>query len=108
VLDRGLNRSAGGTRWAAAMAVGAAALTVPLMTVQFADEGLASSDSDALQTASPAQELVTFDLRAPERGPSAAAALAEEAEVQSNASTEQGQIVTGSATADRPLEGGTD
>ena len=105
VLDRGLNRSAGGKRWAAAMAVGAVALTVPLMTVQFADEGLVS---DALQTANPAQELVTFDLRVPERGPSVAAAMAEEAEVQSKASAEQGQIVTGSATADRPLEGGRD
>jgi beta-lactamase regulating signal transducer with metallopeptidase domain len=100
VLDRGLNRSAGGTRWAAAMAVGAAALTVPLMTVQFTDAALASSVS--------AQQLVTFDLRAPERGPSPAAALAEAPEVQPTASTEPGQSVTGSATADQPLEGGTD
>jgi beta-lactamase regulating signal transducer with metallopeptidase domain len=108
VLDRDLNRSVGSTHWAAAMAVGAAALTAPLMTLQLTDTGLASSVSDAFQTATPAQELVTFDLRVPERGPSAAAALAEEAEVQSNASAEQGQIVTGSATADRPLEGGRD
>jgi bla regulator protein BlaR1 len=100
VLDRGLNRSPGGPRWATAMAVGAAALTAPLMTVQFADTGLASSLS--------AQELVTFDLRVPERGPSAAAALAQEAEVQSNTSAEQGQLVTGSATEDRPLVGGRD
>jgi bla regulator protein blaR1 len=78
VLDRGLNRSAGGTRWAAAMALGAAALTAPLMTLQLADTARASSDS--------AQEVVTFDLRVPE----------------------QGQIATGSATADRPLEGGRD
>ena len=108
VLDRGLNRSAGGARWAAAMALGAAALTAPLMTVQFIDAARASSVSDAFQTANPVQELMTFDLRVPERGPSAAAALAEEAEVQSEASAEQGQIVTGSATADRPLEGGRD
>src|SRR5688572_9605998 len=105
VLDRGLNRSAGGTHWAAAMAVGAAALTVPLMTLRFADERVASSVSDAFQTADPAQELVTFDLRVP---PSAAAAPAEEAEVQSSASAEQGQIVTSSATADRPMQGGRD
>src|SRR5690606_15031095 len=100
VLDRGLNRSAGGTRWAAAMTVGAAALTVPLMTVQFTDAALASSVS--------AQQLVTFDLRAPERGPSPAAALADAPEVQPTASTQPGQSVTGSATADQPLEGGTD
>lgn len=78
VLDPGLNRSGGGARWAAAMALGAAALTAPLMTLQFTDAARASSDS--------AQEVVTFDLRVPE----------------------QGQIVTGSATADRPLEGGRD
>jgi beta-lactamase regulating signal transducer with metallopeptidase domain len=108
VLDRGLNRSAGGTRWAAAMAVGAAALTAPVMTLQFTDAALASSVSDAFLTANPAQELVTFDLRVPERGPSAAAALAEEAEVQSEASAEQGQSVTGSAAPDRPLAGGRD
>jgi len=108
VLDRDLNRSVGSTRWAAAMALGSAALTAPLMTLQLTDTAPASSVSDAFQTANPAQELVTFDLRVPKRGPSADAALAEEAEVQSNASAEQGQIVTRSATADRPLEGGRD
>lgn len=106
VLDRSSNRSAGGTRWAAAMAVGVGALTVPLMTLQFTDTAPAASVSDAFQKASPAQALVTFDLRVPERGPSAATALVEEAEVQSKASAGQGQIETGSATADRPLEGG--
>jgi beta-lactamase regulating signal transducer with metallopeptidase domain len=108
VLNRGLNRSAGGTGWAAAMAVGAAALTAPVMTLQFTDAALASSASDTFRTASRAQDLVTFDLRVPERGPSAAAALAEEAEVQSKASAEQGQIEIGSATTDRPLEDGRD
>ncbi len=108
VLDRGLNRSAGGTRWAGAMAVGAAALTVPLMTVQFTDAALESSVSHTFQTPATAQELVTFDLRVPESGPSAAASLPEEAVVQSEASAEQGQIVTRPATADRPLEGRRD
>jgi beta-lactamase regulating signal transducer with metallopeptidase domain len=108
VLDRGLNRSAGGARWTATMALGAAALTAPVTTLRFTDAALASSVSDAYQTASPARDLVTFDLRVPERGPSPAAALAEEAEAQSQASAEQGRIVTGSATADRPLDGGGD
>jgi beta-lactamase regulating signal transducer with metallopeptidase domain len=108
VLDRGLNRSDGDTRWAAAMALGAAALTAPVMTLRFTDAAHASSASDAFQTASPAQELVTFDLRVPERGPSAAATLAEEAAVQSKASAEQSQIVTGPATVDQPSKGGRD
>jgi hypothetical protein len=77
----------------------------PVMTVQFTDAALASPASDAFQTASPGEELVTFDLRVPERGASAAAARAEEAEVLSEASAEQGRIVTGPATADRPLGG---
>ena len=98
VLDRGLNRSASGTRWAVAMAVGAAALTGPLMTLQLTDTGLAASVS--------AQEVMTFDLRIPERGPSVFAAPADDAEVQSKASAEQGRISAGSATADRPLQGG--
>lgn len=108
VLDRNSNRSAGGTRWAVAMAVGVAALTAPLMTLQFTDAGLAASASDAFRTASPAQDLVTFDLRVPERGPSAAAAPAGEAGVQSNAAPERGRDVTGPATADRPSESGAD
>ena len=68
VLDRGLNRSAGGTRWAAAMAVGAAALAAPLMTLQFTATALAfpgpapfASDDDA--------EVIVFDLRVPPREP---------------------------------------
>ena len=68
VLDRGLNRSAGGTRWAAAMAVGAAVLAAPLMTLQFTATALASpgpapfaSDDDA--------EVIVFDLRVPPREP---------------------------------------
>ena len=98
VLDRGLNRSAGGNRWAAAVAVGAAALTVPLMTLQLTDTAIASSVS--------AQELVTFDLRAPERGPSAVAGSTDDAEVQSRGSAEPSRISAGSAAADRPLQGG--
>ena len=98
VLDRGLNRSAGGTRWAAAMALGAAAMTAPLTTLQFTDTARASSVS--------AQDVVTFDLRIPERGPSAVTAPADDAGVQSKASAEQSRISAGSATADRPLQGG--
>src|SRR5690606_7814402 len=84
VLDRGLDRSAGGNRWAVAVAVGAAALTVPLMTLQLTDTAIASSVS--------APELVTFDLRAPERGQSAVAGSTDDAEVQSRGSAEQGRI----------------
>lgn len=98
VLDRGLNRSAGGTRWAAAMAFGAAALTAPLTTLQFTDTERASSV--------PAQDVVTFDLRIPERGRSAVTAPAHDAGVQSRASAEQSRISAGSATAGRPLQGG--
>ena len=98
VLDRGLNRSAGGTRWAAAMALGAAALTAPLMTLQFTDTERTSSV--------PVQDVVTFDLRVPERGPSAVTAPAHDAGVQSRASAEQSRISAGSATAGRPLQGG--
>ncbi len=100
VLDRGLNRSAGGTRWAAAMALGAAALTAPLMTLQFTDTERASSV--------PAQDVVTFDLRVPEHGPSAVTAPAHDAGVQSRASAEQSRISAGSATAGRPLQGGSE
>src|SRR5690606_4882946 len=98
VLDRGLNRSAGGTRWAAAMALGAAALTAPLITLQLADPALASPAA--------AQDVVTFDLRIPERGPSAVTAPAHDAGAQSRASAEQSRISAGSATAGRPLQGG--
>jgi beta-lactamase regulating signal transducer with metallopeptidase domain len=64
VLDRGLNRSTGGTRWAAAMAAGAAALTAPLMTLQFTDRGRASSISAPFASNDDA-EVVVFDLRVP-------------------------------------------
>jgi len=57
VLDRGLNRSAGSTSWAAAMAVGAAILTAPLMTLQLADTALPSSVGNA--------DVTVFDLRLP-------------------------------------------
>lgn len=70
VLDRGLNRSAGGTRWAAAMAVGAAALTAPLITLQFTDRALASSVSAPFASDDDA-EAVVFDLRVPPREPNA-------------------------------------
>jgi beta-lactamase regulating signal transducer with metallopeptidase domain len=68
VLDRGLNRSAGSARWSAAMALVAAALAAPLMTLQFTAAALASpgpapfvSDDDA--------EVIVFDLRVPPREP---------------------------------------
>lgn len=64
VLDRGLNRSAGGTRWAAAMAIGAAALTAPLMTLQFTETRLASSVSAPLAPSGDAKVIV-FELRVP-------------------------------------------
>lgn len=98
VLDRDLNRSAGGACWGAAVALGAAALTAPLMTLQLTDKALAPSVS--------AQEVVTFDLRIPERGPSAVAAPAGEDLVRSRASAEQGAISAGPATADGRLQGG--
>jgi beta-lactamase regulating signal transducer with metallopeptidase domain len=64
VLDRGLNRSAGGTRWAAAMALGAAALTAPLMTLQFTDAALASPVSAPLASD---HEVIVLPLRPPGR-----------------------------------------
>jgi bla regulator protein BlaR1 len=75
VLDRGLDRSAGGTRWAAAMAVGAAALTAPLMTLQFtgtasASPGPAPFASDDAAHAVGA-EVIVFDLRVPPGEPDA-------------------------------------
>jgi beta-lactamase regulating signal transducer with metallopeptidase domain len=69
VLDSGLNRSAGGRRWAAAMVFVTAALTVPLITLQFTGKAPASpgpapfaSDDDG--------KVIVFDLRAPPRKPS--------------------------------------
>ena len=70
VLDRGLNRSSGGTRWAAAMAVGAAGLTVPLMTLQLADPALASSAAASFASDDDA-EVTVFDLRVPPAEPNA-------------------------------------
>jgi len=70
VLDRGLNRSAGGTGWAAAMAVGAAALTAPLITLQFTD-AVRSSPVSAPLASDDAAELIVFDLRVPPREPNA-------------------------------------
>ena len=64
VLDRGSNRSAGGTRWAAAMAIGAAALTAPLMTLQLSDTAPASAGPAPFATDDDAQVIV-FDLRVP-------------------------------------------
>jgi len=78
VLDRGLNRSASGTRWTAVMGVGAAALTAPLMILQLTDAALASSafapfapDADA--------EVIMFELRAPPGEPSPLPPLSKEA-----------------------------
>ncbi len=70
VLDRSLNRSAGGIGWAAAMAVGAAALTVPLMTLQLVDPALASSPAASFASDDDA-EVIVFDLRVPPREPTA-------------------------------------
>ena len=68
VLDRGLNRSAGGTRWAAAMAVGAAALAAPLMTLQLTATAPASPGPVPFASSDDA-EVIVFDLRAPPREP---------------------------------------
>jgi beta-lactamase regulating signal transducer with metallopeptidase domain len=95
VLDRGSKRSPGGTRWAAAMAIGAAALAAPLMTLQLTDTRRASPVS--------AQDVVTFDLRVPERGATGVAALAGDAAAQSKVSAEPARV---SAGADRQLQGG--
>ncbi len=70
VLDRSLNRSAGGIGWAAAMALGAAALTVPLMTLQLVDPALASSPAASFASDDDA-EVIVFDLRVPPREPTA-------------------------------------
>jgi beta-lactamase regulating signal transducer with metallopeptidase domain len=66
VLDRGLNRSAGGPRWAAAMVVGMTVLSIPLITLQFTDRAPASpgpasvaSDEDG--------DVIVFELRTPPR-----------------------------------------
>lgn len=69
VLDRDLNRSAGGTGWAVAMAVGVAALTAPLMTLEVTDTALASPGPAPFASNDDA-ELIVFDLRVPPREPS--------------------------------------
>jgi beta-lactamase regulating signal transducer with metallopeptidase domain len=68
VLDRGLNRSAGGRLWVAAMVVGITALSIPLITLQFTDRAPASpgpasvaSDDDG--------DVIVFELRTPPRKP---------------------------------------
>ena len=86
VLDRGLNRSAGGRRWAAAMAVGAAALTAPLLTLQFTDTILAPSVS--APSASDDAEAIVFPLRRPPRDPMPTASLRREASGQAGANGE--------------------
>lgn len=68
VLDRGLNRSVGRTRWAAAMAVGAAVLTVPLMTLQLADTALDPS-APAPFASDEEVDSIVFPLRVPPREP---------------------------------------
>lgn len=78
VLDRGLDRSARGPSWAAAMAIGAAALTVPLMTLQFTDSGLASSISAPFASDGDA-EVIVFPLRMPPGEPIPIARLTQKA-----------------------------
>ncbi|WP_156457636.1 M56 family metallopeptidase [Altererythrobacter sp. Root672] len=78
VLDRGLSRSASGTSWAAAMAIGAAALTAPLMTLQFTDRAAASSASAQFASGDDA-EVVVFELRIPPRESDALPKSAQEA-----------------------------
>ena len=87
VLDHGLNRSAGGTRWSAAMALGAAALTAPLMTLQLTDRALASSGSAPFASDDDA-EVVVFDLRVP---PSEPNALPKSTQETSNQATAGGE-----------------
>ena len=67
VLDRGLNRSAGGHRWATAMVVGITALTVPLITLQFT--GSAPSYPGSAFASDDDGKVIVFDLRAPPREP---------------------------------------
>jgi len=64
LLNRGLNRSAGGTRWAAATALVAAVLTAPLMTLQFTNTAPASPVSAPIESKDDAG-LIRFDLRIP-------------------------------------------
>jgi beta-lactamase regulating signal transducer with metallopeptidase domain len=87
VLDCGSNRSAGGTRWAAAMAIGAAALTAPLMTLQFTDTALASSGPAPFAPDDDAQVIV-FDLRVPPGEPNTRPKSTQEASDQATAGGE--------------------
>jgi beta-lactamase regulating signal transducer with metallopeptidase domain len=66
VLDRGLNRSAGGPRWAAAMVVGITALSIPLITLQFTDR-VPASPGAASVASDDVGDLIVFELRAPPR-----------------------------------------
>lgn len=78
VLDRGLNRSSGGARWAATMAVGAATLAAPLMTFQFT--ALSAPVSASLAPDDDAEAIV-FELRRPNVEPVPNAGQAREAAV---------------------------
>jgi bla regulator protein blaR1 len=69
VLDRGLNRSAGGPRWAAAMVVGITALSLPLITLQFTDKTPASAGPASVASRDDG-DVIVFDLRTPPRKPS--------------------------------------
>ena len=87
VLDSGLNRSAGGPRWAAAMVFATAALTVPLITLQLTDSAPASpgpapfaSDDDG--------KVIVFDLRAPPGAPKPSPKVAPDTSDQATAGGE--------------------
>lgn len=68
VLDRGLNRSPGGPRWAAAMVIGITALSIPLITLQFTDKAPASAGPASVASGDDGDAIV-FELRAPPRKP---------------------------------------
>jgi beta-lactamase regulating signal transducer with metallopeptidase domain len=66
VLDRGLNRSAGGPRWVAAMIGGITALSIPLITLQFTDRATASAGPVSFASGDDG-DVIEFELRAPPR-----------------------------------------
>jgi beta-lactamase regulating signal transducer with metallopeptidase domain len=68
VLDRGLNRSAGGPRWAAAMVVGITALSIPLITLQFTARAPASAGPASVASDDDG-DVIVFELRTPPRKP---------------------------------------
>jgi beta-lactamase regulating signal transducer with metallopeptidase domain len=68
VLDRGLNRSAGGPRWAAAMVIGITALSIPLITLQFTDRAPASAGPASVASDDDG-DVIVFELRPPPRKP---------------------------------------